>query len=60
MVPNVLHAESRTQLFLLSPAYCGGRRAGYLLREGSTLPLAMRLAAGTLTLGEAFSFMSGL
>ncbi len=48
------------QLFLLSPAYCGGRRAGYLLREGSTLPLAMRLAAGTLTLGEAFSFMSGL
>ena len=60
MVPNVLHAESRTQLFLLSPAYCGGRRAGYLLREGSTLPLAMRLVAGTLTLGEAFSFMSGL
>ena len=24
------------------------------------MPLAMRLAAGTLTLGEAFSFMSGL
>jgi hypothetical protein len=48
------------QLFLLSPAYCGGRRAGYLLREGSTLPLAIRLAGGTLTLGEAFSFMSGL
>lgn len=48
------------QVFLLSPAYCGGRRAGYLLREGSTLPLAMRLAGGTLSLGEAFSFMSGL
>lgn len=48
------------QLFLLSPAYCGGRRAGYLLRPGSTLPLALRLHAGTLTLGEAFAFMSGL
>jgi len=48
------------QLFLLSPAFCGGRRAGYLLRPDSTLPLARRLAAGTLTIGEAFSFMSGL
>jgi hypothetical protein len=47
-------------VFLLSPAYCGGRRASYLLRPGSTLPLAMRLAGGTLTLGEAFAFMSGL
>jgi hypothetical protein len=47
-------------VFLLSPAYCGGRRATYLLRPGSTLPLAQRLADGTLTLGEAFAFMSGL
>lgn len=47
-------------LFLLSPAYCGGRRAGYLLREGSQLALARQLVDGTLTLGEAFSFMSGL
>lgn len=46
--------------FLLSPAYCGGRRATYLLRSDSTLPLAQRLANGTLTLGEAFAFMSGL
>jgi hypothetical protein len=48
------------QIFLLSPAYCGGRRATYLMREGSQLALALRLAQGTLTLGEAFSFMSGL
>src|SRR5688500_8312131 len=48
------------KLFLLSPAYCGGRRATYLLREGSELPLARKLVQGTLTLGEAFSFMSGL
>jgi hypothetical protein len=30
------------------------------MRPGSTLPLARRLADGTLTLGEAFAFMSGL
>jgi hypothetical protein len=47
-------------VFLLSPAYCGGRRATMLLRPGSTIPLAERLRAGTLTLGEAFSFCSGL
>ena len=47
-------------MFLLSPAYCGGRRATYLLREGSQLALAQRLADGRLSLGEAFAFMSGL
>ena len=47
-------------VFLLSPAYCGGRRAGYLLREGSTMVLAAKLQQGSLTLGEAFTFMSGL
>lgn len=50
---------SRTT-FLLSPAYCGRRRATLLLREGSTLSLAVRLRGGSLTLGEAFSFLSGL
>ena len=30
------------------------------MRPGSTLPLAERLGAGTLSLGEAFAFMSGL
>lgn len=52
--------KSQSQLFLLSPAFCGGRRATYLLREGSELALAKRLREGTLTLGEAFAFMSGL
>ncbi len=47
-------------IFLLSPAYCGGRRAGYLVRPGSTMALARRLDAGTLSLGDAFAFMSGL
>src|SRR5262249_20230070 len=48
------------QVFLLSPAYCGGRRAKMLLRAGAQGVLAQRLAAGSLTLGEAFSFFSGL
>jgi hypothetical protein len=47
-------------IFLLSPAYCGGQRATYLLRHGSKIALAAKLADGTLTLGEAFTFMSGL
>lgn len=48
------------KVFLLSPAYCGGRRATLLLRPGSELQLAKQLDAGTLTLGAAFSFLSGL
>jgi hypothetical protein len=47
-------------VFLLSPAHCGGRRATALLRPDATSPLAGRLRAGTLTLGEAFAFMSAL
>lgn len=47
-------------VFLLSPAYCGGRRARMLLREGAASAPALRLRQGELTLGEAFTFMSGL
>ena len=49
-----------TTVFLLSPAYCGGRRATMLVRPGATHQMATRLQAGTLSLGEAFAFMSGL
>jgi hypothetical protein len=49
-----------SRIFLLSPAHCGGRRAGILMRDGSTLPIARSLHEGTLTIGDAFSFMSGL
>ena len=48
------------QVFLLSPAFCGGRRAAIILKPTSELDIAKRLRAGTLTLGEAFSFLSGL
>jgi hypothetical protein len=47
-------------IFLLSPAYCGGQRARILLNPHSSAALAVRLQAGALTLGEAFSFLSGL
>ena len=47
-------------VFLLSPAFCGGRRGAVLLKENGASQPAQRLAAGTLSLGEAFSFVSGL
>lgn len=49
------------RIFLLSPADCGGTRADLLMRERAAFPLAVRLrSAGGVTLGEAFSFLSGL
>lgn len=47
-------------MFLLSPAYCGGRRAAMMLRPGARIEVAGRLQAGALTLADAFTFMSGL
>ncbi len=48
------------RLFLLSPAHCGGKRAELLLSERAAFPLAVRLQSTGATLGEAFSFLSGL
>jgi hypothetical protein len=49
------------RVFLLSPAHSGGKRAELLLRDGARFPLAERLREpGGATLGEAFSFLSGL
>ena len=49
-----------SRIFLLSPAYCAGRRAAILLKPGSSVALAQALQAGTLSLGDAFTFLSGL
>ena len=49
-----------SDVFLLSPAFCGGRRGAVLLKDGGVSLPAQRLAAGTLSLGDAFSFVSGL
>jgi hypothetical protein len=48
------------RIFLLSPAHCGGKRAALLLNERAAFPLAQRLRSAGVTLGEAFSFLSGL
>jgi hypothetical protein len=49
------------RVFLLSPAHCGGLRARVLLNPGARFDLARRLRGPDgATLGEAFSFMSGL
>ncbi len=53
-------AEAGDRVFLLSPAFCGGRRAQILLRADSHLPIARRLQSGSLSVGEAFAFLSGL
>jgi hypothetical protein len=50
-----------SRVFLLSPAHSGGKRATLLLRDEARFPLATRLRApGGVSLGEAFSFLSGL
>ena len=48
------------RIFLLSPAHCGGKRAEILLNGRASFPLAVRLRSAGATLGEAFSFLSGL
>jgi hypothetical protein len=48
------------RIFLLSPANASGVRAQLLMREGATFALAQRLQRQGLTLGDAFSFISGL
>jgi hypothetical protein len=50
-----------SRIFLLSPAHCGGKRAAIWLNERAEFPLAQRQrSAEGVTLGEAFSFLSGL
>lgn len=49
------------RIFLLSPANCGGIRAGWLLRKDGASVLAQRLRTNAgAPLGEVFTFMSGL
>jgi hypothetical protein len=47
-------------VFLLSPAFCGGRRASILLNPKSEAATVREFRSGTMTLGRAFAFMSGL
>jgi hypothetical protein len=47
-------------VFLLSPAFCGGRRAAILLNPKSEAATVREFRSGAMTLGRAFAFMSGL
>ena len=49
------------RIFLLSPAFCGGKRGRMVMRDAASFPVAQRLRtpAGA-PLGEVFSFLSGL
>lgn len=47
-------------VFLLSPAHCGGRRAEILLKKCATFPLAIQLRESGASIGDVFSFLSGL
>jgi len=49
------------RIFLLSPAYAGGKRARMILSDRAEFDLARRLRnAEPVTLGEVFAFLSGL
>ena len=49
------------QVFLLSPASCTGRRAGYVLRDGADFPVARQIREpGGAPIGDVFAFLSGL
>lgn len=49
-----------SRIFLLSPAKAGGRRYSILTSEQASFELALKFRAGSATLGEIYSFISGL
>ena len=48
------------RVFLLSPAKAGGLRYAMLLRDQAKFDLAVRLREGVATIGEVYTFTSGL
>ena len=52
---------STPTIFLLSPAFCGGKRGQMVMRDAASFPLAQQLRSpGGAPLGDVFSFLSGL
>jgi hypothetical protein len=56
----VERARRSKRIFLLSPASTTGKRALLLMNPRARFDLAVRLRTDGITLGEAFSFLSGL
>ena len=52
--------KSPGRIFLLSPAYAGGRRAQMILSERAQFDLARKLREKGATIAEVFTFLSGL
>jgi len=52
--------RNRHRIFLLSPANLAGIGAGYVLDDSANSDLANRLRRNSVTIGELFSFISGL
>jgi hypothetical protein len=52
---------STPRIFLLSPAFAGGKRGQLVMRDAASFPLARQLrTAEGAPLGDVFSFLSGL
>jgi hypothetical protein len=52
---------STPRIFLLSPAFAGGKRGQLVLRDGASFALARQLRSpGGAELGDVFAFLSGL
>jgi hypothetical protein len=49
-----------SRIFLLSPARAGGRRYSILTSDKANFELALKFRGGAATLGEIYSFISGL
>jgi hypothetical protein len=58
--PTEKKGAAKTRLFLLSPAFVGGKRAQLLLNPRATFPLALTFHAKGLPLADVFAFASGL
>jgi hypothetical protein len=56
----LLEAHPNPRVFLLSPANASGERAKMVLKDTAKFDLAGNVRHGTATLGQVFSFVSGL
>jgi hypothetical protein len=54
------HGPGPRRIFLLSPANIAGIRARFVMREDADFEMAVRLRHRGVSLGELFSFISGL
>jgi hypothetical protein len=59
-VSSATRSGERRTIFLLSPANLSGSRGKLLLRDSAKSELSQRLRSSQATLGEVFSFVSGL